>query len=451
MKKYEEIANLIEDRIQNKEYKIGSKLPSIRVLVKEFDVNKSTIIKAYELLIQKHVIYSIPKSGYFIVETPLIRRKKREDLIDFSTGTPDIDTLPNEDFKHCLNRAIDIYGTVALHHDIEGMESLRRLLASNLQSSQIFTSYKNIFINLGVQQALTLLTNMPFPNNKDIILVENPTYKMYVSLLKNQNSNLMTINRTEDGIDLNELEYLFKNHPIKFFYTIPRHHNPFGTTLNTKARKKIAKLAEKYDVYIVEDDYLGEMDQDSKYDPIISYGNPKYHIYLNSYSKTIPWIRIGYSIIPDHLIKTFKDYKWDNYYYSYVAASIVAQATLEIYIKNHMIDKHIINLKRQNKKRIKALEDAINGCEFLDDCKWIYGTGYYSYLKIPDYINEDKLILSLEKRGVLVQSGALSYLTDEYPKGIRICIARTGSKQILTGIKIIESEVNKVINTYHNR
>jgi len=448
MYRYEELANDIERRIKNYKFKPGKKLPSIRALSDMYNCSKATAIKAYEELKKRHIIYAVPQSGYYIVEELLANSDRDMSIIDFSTGTPRIDELPNNDFKHCMNRALDIYSHTALHPDIEGTESLRRLLVKYLREYQVFTSYKNIFINLGIQQVLTLLSEMPFPNNKDVILIEEPTYAMYVMFLKQANVKTMTIARDENGIDLDVLESLFKTENIKFFYTAPRHHNPLGTCYTKETRKKIAELAQTYDVYIVEDDYLAEMDFDVRYDPVYSYGDHKHHIYLKSFSKIIPWIRIGLCVMPTHLIDLFWQYKRKNYYYSYVASSILAQATLEIFIKNNMINSHINELKKQYSDRIECLKAEIAKIDHLPEgCKWTYGSGYYSYIKLPDNINEKQLISNLEKKNVKIRSGDIYYLNpSSYEKGIRICIARANSKQIKRGIPIIVSEIEKMIS-----
>nr|WP_299095526.1 winged helix-turn-helix domain-containing protein [uncultured Metabacillus sp.] len=45
----------------------GSKLPSVRQLSEYFSCSKNTVIKAYEELEKEHLIYSVPKSGFFVV------------------------------------------------------------------------------------------------------------------------------------------------------------------------------------------------------------------------------------------------------------------------------------------------------------------------------------------------------------------------------------------------
>lgn len=61
---------------------------------------------------------------------------------------------------------------------------------------------------------------------------------------------------------------------------MPRFHNPLGCSYTNKEKKRLAKLAAKYDVYIVEDDYLADFELDSKADPLFAYDDSSHVIYL---------------------------------------------------------------------------------------------------------------------------------------------------------------------------
>ena len=79
------------------------------------------------------------------------------------------------------------------------------------------------------------------------------------------------------GIDLEELEGHFKTGKIKFFYTIPRFHYPLGHSYSEQDKLAILDLAAKYGVYIVEDDYLGDLDSQEGSDlPLSGYKGARY-------------------------------------------------------------------------------------------------------------------------------------------------------------------------------
>lgn len=445
-KLYDNIVKAIEEDIKSGLYKPGKRLPSIRYLSKKYNCSKNTVVKAYDTLKNNHIIYSIPHSGYYIVEKLINNTKKQSEYINFHTGNPIVGNMNTPDLKHCLDRAVDIYKDNSLSNNIYGVESLRQILPKYLSNFQVFTSPNNIYINLGIQQALSILTQVPFPNGKDIILIEQPTYSYFIDFLKYYGAKVIGIERDEQGIDLDRLESLFKNEKIKFFYTVPRNHSPLGTYYNKNQRKAIARLADKYDVYIVEDDYFADISPDSKYDPIYSYSNHERHFYLKSFSKILPWLRIGLIVAPTHILKILEQYRAISYYYSYFSASLISQATLEIYIRSNILKKHVDYMTKELKEKQNKLSLNFKMVKNLG-LKCVGGkSGFYSYIFLDDYIDENKFVEDLKTENVLVSSGKRFFLDDSfYKKGIRLSIASVNCEDIDKGFNIIINKLEKYL------
>src|SRR5690349_21349689 len=107
--KYTQIQLSIRGQLASSVIKPGDKLPSIREMAEQLGCSKNTVIRAYDDLEKEHLIYSVPKSGYYAV----VRADQPDDSltggIDFSSAAPDPAVMPFDDFRHCLNRAIDLY------------------------------------------------------------------------------------------------------------------------------------------------------------------------------------------------------------------------------------------------------------------------------------------------------------------------------------------------------
>lgn len=442
-KAYERIVDDMEIFIQEGRFNQGRKLPSIRELCTTYNCSKSTAVKAYDILKSKHFIYSVPQSGCYVVENRPKKEETNTALVDFSRGNPLFDNVYIPDLKHCLDRAVDLCSTNSFGgNKLYGIPSLRSVLPKYLTDFQIFTTIDNIFVNLGVQQALNILNQMPFPNKKDTILIEQPTFRYYANFLKRHGVKILGIPRDKAGIDTDLLETLFKKEKIKFFYTVPSSHNPLGTCYHKEQRKAIAYLAAKYDVYIVEDDYFGDILLGNYGDPIYSYGDYVHHIYLKSFIKIIPWIRIGITVVPSHLLPVFSEYVQDSYYHSYFSPSLVSQSTLEIYIRSNLLKKHASSLKNELAARLECLQ-----VHFAEAAKfgweWIGGeNGFYSYLKLPDPINERQFVERLNSRGILVTPGNECFIDQQYhKKGVRLSVARTTVEDINRALPEIHQEL----------
>lgn len=231
-------------RIADGYLKPGSKLPSIRALSEEFSCSKNTVIKAYQEMEKSHLIYSVPKSGFYVVEDFLFRREgsKEKITIDFLSAGPDKQAMPYLDFQHCINQAIETYKEdMFTYSELQGLYSLREQLADQLQDLQVFTVPERIAVVTGSQQALHLFVSLPFPNGKKNICVEQPTHASFIESLRLQNAVAVGIERTSSGIDLDRLEEIFKHQDIKFFYTVSRFHNPTGNSYtNTEKNRRIS-------------------------------------------------------------------------------------------------------------------------------------------------------------------------------------------------------------------
>lgn len=440
--KYELIIKYIEELALSNKLKQGGRLPSIRELAEKFECNKATVIRGYQELEMNHKIYSIPKSGYYLVE----KETQKEDeygIIDFSRVLPEPKLLPYKEFNHCINKAVELYkNNLFTYGDTEGLESLRKALVSYFSERQIFTPYENIFITSGSQQAISILAKMSFPNGKKNILVEQPTYSLMNRIVELNGDKLLGIDRDFKGIDLNKLEEIFKKGDIKFFYTIPRFHNPLGTSYSEKQKIRIAELAEKYDVYIVEDDYLGDVNSNKKVLPLYYYSLAHKVVYVKSFSKAfMPGVRIGGVVLGEELREEFLKHKK----YLDLNTSVLSQAALEIFISSGMYSKHIKKAQREYSSKMNYLQGCINGKNMDGIEVFIPRTGFFVWMKLPQNININLLIRQLENRNVFVSPAKEHFMNEDCDqKAFRLCISKLSREEIRTGINILFEEIEKV-------
>jgi DNA-binding transcriptional MocR family regulator len=443
VKKYYSILSDMENKIRERQYVPGQKLPSVRSAAESYGCSVSTIARAYAELEKRHVVYSVPQSGFYVVEKPGDWRDERDGTeINFATVLPDLDVFPYLDFQHCLNRAIDIYKyDLFTYGDPKGLESFRRTLASHLAEDQVFAKPERIIVTPGAYQALEIMARMPFPSGKKTVLVEQPSYDGYLRLLETEGIPVSGIPRTGAGIDLAELERKFRSEDIKLFYTMCRFHNPLGTTYSAEERKAIARLAGKYDVYVLEDDYMADLGADRKFDPIYAYDTSSHVVYVKSIYKIIfPGLRLGAIVLPERLLKTFHTYK------VYPDTSLLSQAALEVYIKNGMYERHKHKICSLYASRMQALNEAVEryneaGLIEVPDIR----SGIYMQFKLQPTVNVDRLVKRLAARNVNVVSDKAYYLSNylDREKFLRISISQTQPEQIDAGVKAIVEELKR--------
>lgn len=437
--KYLKIVEEIKNQLTNGTLVAGSKLPSVRQLSESFCCSKNTVIKAYSELEKEHLVYAIPQSGYYIVNDHKISEDNPE-MIDFLSAGPDKNLIPYEEFQHCLNQAIEKYKEdIFTYTDQQGFHSLRTEIVKNLQNLQVFTEPERVVIVSGSQQAIHLLTALPFPNGKKNILIEQPTYFGMIESLQIHQMTTFGIELSMNGIDLDRLEYIFQNNDIKFFYIIPRFHNPLGHSYTNNEKKKIVELANKYDVYIVEDDFLGALDRDKKSDPFYSYDTSGRVIYIKSFSKVfLPGLRIAGVVLPSIMINNFLRFKFTSDFNS----SVLSQGALDIYLKCGMYNSHLKKIKEAYFNKMQLLKSS---CEELLPKNTYYtkpASGFYLSIYLPDNVSAKKLALLLSEKLILIDDTDRMFLP-EYKKDnlIRLCISQVHEHQIKFGVEKIAETI----------
>ena len=329
--KYEQVVHYLKEEIESGKLQTGSRLPSIRKLSQEFRCSKDTIQRALMELRYEKYIYSKPQSGYYVLE----QQSSHEDLL---ISVNDEHVAAYDDFRLCVNESLigrENYLYNYYEHQ-EGLEELRKSVHSLLFDQAIYSKPDQLVMTTGTQQALFILSQIDFPGQAQEILVEQPTYHRMNQLLLAQNITYQTIERRVDGIDLNELEEHFKSGNIKFFYTIPRFHYPLGHSYSEEEKFAILDLAAKYQIYIVEDDYLGDLDP--KMGQTFHYLDQNdLVIYIKSFSTSIfPALRITALILPNAIKDAFVAYKnildYDN--------NLIMQKALSLYIDSQLFEKN---------------------------------------------------------------------------------------------------------------
>lgn len=431
--KYIEIMEDIKLRLADGSLIAGSKLPSIRQLSEHFSCSKNTVIKAYEELEKEHVIYSVPKSGYFVVNE-FHNTTNENDVIDFLSAGPDKNVMPYVEFQHCMNQAIEQYKEeLFTYSDQQGLYSLRVQLVKYMQDLQVFTQPERVVVVSGSQQAIHLLVSMPFPNGKNNILIEQPTYYGIIESIHLQQATVFGIELSMEGIDLDRLEYIFRNNNIKFFYIIPRFHNPLGHCYTNSEKKKIVELAEKYDVYIVEDDFLGDLDPNAKSDPLFSFNPSGRVIYIKSFSKIfLPGLRIATVVLPALLINQFLRYKFSSDYNS----SVLSQGALEIYLRSGMFNNHLKKIRAVYRSKMQILQEA---CELLLPAYTHFTrptSGFYLSISLPEKVTAKQVVHILNEQNIFVDDASRMFLP-QYKKEnlLRLSISQVNESQIKPGIE----------------
>lgn len=429
MSKYLKISEDIIKDIRSGMYKTGDKLPSINKLSKKYQCSRGTVIRAYRHLIEQQLVYVKNKSGYYSSFSP--EKPKKMTGYHLESGNPTIGSFHLPYAKQSLSLALDQYQLESLDVGVNGVSSVVHELSEVLSESSIYTKEENLLLTMGIQQTINALCQMTFPNGREDILIEEPTYKFIVDLFWAKSTHSVhTIKRTEKGLDLALLEEIFKTNRIKFFYLVPRNHNPLGTTLSTTQRQKIVHLAKKYDVYIAEDDYFLDAYQIPKYTPLYYLSSGDHCIYLGSFTKILPYLRIGFTIMPPELQEAYHQTVKEIMRVQYYTPPLISQSMLGVLIHNKFFvkSKQMIN---QDLKRKITLTKELTSLWNPVLATYTGYDGYYSSIRLHPLVEADELINELKKQAIYTVSNSQSFFhKEQFDNSIRVSLAKISVDQV---------------------
>lgn len=459
--KYIQISNHIKRLIENRKIEDGEKLPTIREYSEFLQVNKDTIINAYKKLVNDGVAYQKMGSGTYAKRKEVTLSFKKEysntfkklssehkkDIIDFAGETNKDLSFPFEEFKSILNRVLDRDGAEALISQSPfGYDKLRSTINKSFWYNSL--NDENILIVSGAQQGIDIASKSIL-NINDNVIVEKPTYSGALSVFKFRRANVFEVDMEDDGVNIKSFEKILKKNKITCFYTMSYFQNPTGVSYSLEKKKKIIELAEKYDFYIIEDDYLSELiyDKNVEYIPFKWLDKSDRVIYIKSFSKIfLPGIRLGYIVAPDNLRESMSNSKFNTD----ITTSSLMQRALELYIDKGNWKENISNLNMKYRYRYNLMSKLVD--EELGD-KVMYnkpGGGLTFYLTIKgNEINSKELFFRLREKNVFITPGVLFFrnMKDGY-KTFRIGFYQTDEDKIRKGLRIIKEELESGIYNY---
>lgn len=456
---YIQITNHIKELIEENEIE-DDKLPSIRQLAKQLEVNNVTIVSAYKQLEQDGFVYSKKGSGTYIKRIPNPNEYSyleegdmelmvsgilpiSQDSINLASVSPTPDVFPIEDFKQSLAEVLDRDGAHAfLYPEITGYEPLRESISSFLlENSNIKVNKEQILITSGGQQALDIISKTLI-NQGDCILVENPTYSGALSAFESRGAKIIGIPMLEDGIDIDLLITHVRRYQPKFLYIMTNFQSPTTYSYSRQKKNELLALAYEYGFYIIEDDFLTDLSFNEEIDlPLKSEDKYDNVIFIKSFSKIfMPGVRIGFITLPNKLFKNIIKAK----HTTDISSSGFLQRAFDQYLRKGYWKDHIKKVREVYKNKydffVSELEKLKRyGIEFT-----LPNGGLSIWIKLPEEIDGIELYKECIDHNLSIVPGRV-FFTDNsiYSNYIRLSFGSVNDEEIREGIHILDNILSK--------
>jgi 2-aminoadipate transaminase len=231
----------------------------------------------------------------------ILKLVQNPEIISLAGGMPDPATFPAEEIKEISQNIFTKKSAQALQYSsTEGLPELRKSILDHLAKDGNNGELENIIISSGSQQGLDLIGKV-FLSPGDIAIVELPSYLAALNAFHSYGGELVGIPMDDEGMQMDILEEKLtqlKNEgkKVKFIYTISNFQNPAGVTMSLARRKKIIEIAQKFNVFIVEDNPYEKLRFEGEPIPsVYSLDNNGFVISLGTFSKILcPGLRLAW-------------------------------------------------------------------------------------------------------------------------------------------------------------
>lgn len=419
MEKNEIVRKHLLSLINSGQIKQGERMPSCRRVAEELMVNKITVNRVYGLLEQEHILYSIPRGGFYVLEKQK-KKKEQQEWIDFQSVRPDQNGIPFREFEHSILNAVNERKKELFVYDSPvGVKQFRQTLQNESEKQGVYTNWEQILVMNGAQQCIHLAFESIFQNNEGCLLVENPTYDQAIQIAKRLGITVYGIDRSKEGFVWKDLELIFKTKKIIAFYLMPRHQNPTGYSLSERDKMKLVQLCEQYKVLLIEDDYLADLGQRKGSLPLHYYADKEQCIYIKSFSKTfMPGIRLGMMVVPKNYVQSISE----NKRLTDLCTSLLNQSALNLFILSGMYEKHVQKIRKIYEKKLRIAREILSACALAELNWYVPEHGFFIWIEIPKTCDKIQLFQKLEQEKIKVFSADLSFV-QKRGDFIRLCIS----------------------------
>ncbi len=378
----------------------------------------------------------------------LLKLTQKPDIISFAGGLPAPETFPTKELKAIIDGVMDNEAALALQYGAtEGDPLLCSLLIERYRKQGLAVEANNFLITTASQQALDLIPKI-FINEGDKIICGLPSYLGALQAFSNYGADLIGIPLDDKGMRADLLAEKLKELKAagtkpKFIYCIPDFQNPAGITMPKSRRLEIIKVAQEYDILIVED---------SPYREIRFAGEPQPTIYqladegrvalLGTFSKTFaPGFRIGWVIAHPQIIDKLVMAKQATDLCTPPFVQRIAARYMEQGYYDKFLGGIVDNYKAKRDGMIEAFKKYMpQGVTWTEP-----EGGLFLFMTLPEYMDAEELFKIAIEEKVAFVLGTTFHCDGSGKNTLRINFSYMSKEKNEEGVKRLANAIKRLI------
>jgi len=385
----------------------GARLPSWQALAAQLGVARGTVKSAYERLADEQVIVSSRPGGTRVAEHPTAGRAVALDDPDappalyrhllaapatFQMGVPASDCFPASLLARLRAHAARAeVATPAIYPDPRGELAFRREIAAHLALARgVECRPSQVFVTAGFAGALEIALRVLRAEGRQAWM-ENPGFFQSRRALEFAQLVPVPVPVDEDGIDV--ARGIAQAPDAALALVTPGQQAPLGATLSLARRVELIDWAARTGAWIIEDDYLGELQLRRRAAPALaSLDRSGRVIHIGSFSKTIsPALRLGFLVAPASLVDRFAE--------AVMCLGSAPGPAVQQAIARFMREGHYLRHLRRMKRVYSARGDALQAALERKGYRVRIG-GLAALVRLPDAMPDVEVALEARARGL---------------------------------------------------
>lgn len=439
----------------------GTLLPGTREMARLLDVNRKTVILAYEEALTKGWLVSEPRRGTFVnaqlAPTAIARSsppsfalelraqpavpyftpgeqatalQHRPGALFFDNGACDHRLLPQAVLHRYYRNALrKSFVSNTVRHGCDGTShALRRALAEMLRNNRgLAVEAEHICLTQGVQMSL-YLTASALLEPGDVVLVERLSYPPAWEIFRKLGARLVTVDLDSEGCRVDQIDALCRLHKVRMIYLTPHHQFPTTVSLHAGRRQQLLALARQHDFCVIEEDYDYEYHFDGRpYLPLASDSTQRHVIYIGSLSKSLgSTFRCSYVVAPTNVIEVLNR----NAALTLGQGDAVSQQMLADLINDGELKKHLRRVSKEYRQRREILHRClVEGFGERIAVQEPEG-GLALWVRFADEINVGQLVEKALEFDLVVRNSRQFSPTDQPENALRLGFASLDRDEI---------------------
>ncbi|MDQ2907626.1 MAG: PLP-dependent aminotransferase family protein [Ktedonobacteraceae bacterium] len=476
---YQQICQRLREAILAGELAEGARLPTERALASELQVNRTTVMNAYnelasEGLIEGHVgrgtivrrnhsqqynddresdapswLFGLPSGEYELLGpdarmlSELAAMGEHKEIISLAAGTPAPELLPAEMLNTIFADGLVPARQSALGYcPVEGLHSLRHSIAARMRQRGVVVDTRNILILSGSTQGIGLIGRLML-NAGDEVVVEVPTYLGALQTFRALGARVIGVPTDSDGIRVDLLEpILARRHP-RLIYTLPTFQNPMGVVMSPERRRRLLLLSKRYQIPILEDDAYSEIYFDGKApQPLKALDNGGQVMYLGTYSKMLaPGLRVAWLAVPEPLIDRLSLHKqiFD------LNTNAIGQWSVSEILRRNLLDDHLATLRECYRRKRDLMLQAIARYWPNDIRVNRPNGGFHLWCRLPADMRARTLLREAASERVAFVNGEPFHVDGGGQQNFRLSYAYPSETDIEEGVQRIGIAITRLL------